>query len=153
MSHFSHAERLQIIMERERDGKKLETIARQHKCAQAATSKILSHYNQTGKLNDGKSTGRSTCLNNEEMKKLDELIKRKPTATGIVLANDISQLIHKRISVRTVQRYRRELGYHPYQQVFKKSLTSAQQQVKLLFSQKYLNTNIKRGYSLTRRYL
>jgi transposase len=144
MSHFSHAERLQIIMERERDGKKLETIARQHKCTPAAISKILSHYNQTGKLNDGKSTGRPTCLNNEEMKKLDELIKRKPTATGIVLANDISQLIHKRISVRTVQRYRRELGYRPYQQVVKKSLTSAQQQSKLLFSQKYINTNIKK---------
>jgi transposase len=144
MSHFSHVERLQIIMERERDGKKLETIARQHKCTPAAISKILSHYNQTGKLNDGKSTGRPTCLNNEEMKKLDELIKRKPTATGIVLANDISQLIHKRISVRTVQRYRRELGYRPYQQVVKKSLTSAQQQSKLLFSQKYINTNIEK---------
>lgn len=131
-------------MERERDGKKLETIARQHKCTPAAISKILSHYNQTGKLNDGKSTGRPPCLHNEEMKKLDELIKRKPTATGIILANDISQLIHKRISVRTVQRYRRELGYRPYQQVVKKSLTSAQQQSKLLFSQKYINTNIKK---------
>ena len=135
MSHFSDVERAKIIMERERDGKRLETIARQHKCTPATISKILSHYDRTGEISGGKSTGRPTSLNDDEMKKLDELIKRKPTATGIVLANDISQLIHKRISVRTVQRYRRELGYRPYKQVVKKSLTSAQQQSKLLFSQ------------------
>ncbi|CAF1389660.1 unnamed protein product [Adineta ricciae] len=120
MNHFSNVERLQIIMERERDGKKLETIARQHKCTPAAICKILSHYNQTGEVNGGKSTGRSTCLNNEEMKKLDELIRKKPTATAIVLASDILQVMHKRVSVRTVQKYRRDLGYRPYQQVVKK---------------------------------
>jgi len=144
MSHFSHAERLQIIMERERDGKKIETIARQHKCTPAAICKILSHYNQTGEVNGGKSTGRPKCLNNEEMEKLDELITNNPTATGIVLENDVSQVIHKRVSVRTVQKYRRDLGYRPYQQVVKKSLTLAQQQSKLFFSQKYINTNIKK---------
>jgi hypothetical protein len=78
------------------------------------------------------------------MKKLDELIKRKPTATAIVLANEISQDIHKRVSVRTVRRYRRALGYRPCHQVVKKSLTSVQQQSKLSFAQKHINTNIKK---------
>ena len=131
-------------MERERDGKKIETITRQHKCAPAAICKILSHYNQTEEVNGGKSTGRPKCLNNEEMEKLDELITNNPTATGIVLANDVSQVIHKRVSVGTVQKYRRDLGDHPYQQIVKKSLTLAQQQSKLFFSQKYINTNIKK---------
>ncbi|CAF1362278.1 unnamed protein product [Rotaria sp. Silwood1] len=78
-----------------------------------------------------------------KLKKLDALIKRKPTATATVLANDISQVVHKRVSIWTVRRYRRALGYRPYNQIVKKSLTSAQQQSKLLFAQKYINTDIK----------
>ncbi len=47
---FSDAERVQIIMERERDGKRLETVARQHKCTPETISKILSHYDRTGEI-------------------------------------------------------------------------------------------------------
>jgi transposase-like protein len=56
MSHFSDNERAAIIIERERDGKRLETIARHHKCTPAAISYILSHYNQTGNISGGKLT-------------------------------------------------------------------------------------------------
>ena len=82
-------------------------------------------------------------LTDDEMKKIDELIKRKTTATAIDLANDILQDIYKRVSVHTIRRYRRALGYHSFHQSVKKSLTSAEQQSKLLFVQKYMNTNIK----------
>lgn len=50
-------------------------------------------------------------------KKIDESIKRKLTAPAIVLANDISEDIHKYVNARTVRKYR---------QVVKKSLPLAQ---------------------------
>ncbi|CAF4787433.1 unnamed protein product, partial [Rotaria sp. Silwood2] len=37
----------------------------------------------------------------------------------------------KRVSARTIQRYRRELGYRPYHQQIKKSLTSTQDDEKI----------------------
>ena len=58
MAHFSDVECLQIIMERQRDGKKLETIARQHKCTPAIISKILSHYNRTEESSGGIKNGK-----------------------------------------------------------------------------------------------
>ncbi len=61
MSHFTNIERVQIIMERERDGKRMETIAQQHKCTTAIIGKIVSHYNRTGEISGTKSTGRPTC--------------------------------------------------------------------------------------------
>jgi hypothetical protein len=59
-------------MERERDGKRLEMIARQHKCTPATISKTLSHYDRTREISDDKSTGRPIFLNDDEMRKLDE---------------------------------------------------------------------------------
>ncbi|CAF1275737.1 unnamed protein product [Rotaria magnacalcarata] len=114
MTHFTDVERLKIIMERER-----------------------------GKISGGKSTGRPKSLNGNEIKKLDDLSKRKPTATATVLENDISQVVNKLVSIWTIRRYRRALGYRPYKQVVKTSLTPAQQQSKLLFAQIYINTDIK----------
>jgi hypothetical protein len=42
------------------------------------------------------------------------------------------------VSDRNIRRYR------PYHQLVKKSLTSAQKQLKLLFSQQYMNINVKK---------
>jgi hypothetical protein len=69
------------------------------------------------------------------MKNLDKLIKKKSTATVTELANDVFQDTDKRVSDRTIRRYRRALGDQPYHQSVKKSLTSGQEQSKLLFSQ------------------
>ena len=40
MSHLSDIERIQIIMERERDGKTLSTIATRHHCTHATVRNI-----------------------------------------------------------------------------------------------------------------
>jgi hypothetical protein len=49
-------------MERKIDGKRLETIAGQHKCTPATISKTLSHYDRTREISGGKSTGRLHLL-------------------------------------------------------------------------------------------
>jgi hypothetical protein len=48
MSHLDDIERTQIIMERERDRKKITTIATSHHCSTNAMKKILSCYYNTG---------------------------------------------------------------------------------------------------------
>ena len=85
MSHLSDIERIQIIMERERDGKTLSTIATRHHCTHATVRNILSRYHNTGEITGGKSSGRPHALSHVEKQKLDKLIKRKPTATNICL--------------------------------------------------------------------
>ena len=87
---------------------------------------------------------RATSLNDDEMKNLDKLIKKKPTAIATELANDIFQDTDKRVSDRTIRRYRRALGYRSYHQSVKKSLTPVQEQSKLLFSQHYMNSKVKK---------
>jgi transposase len=144
MSHFDDIERTQIIMERERDGKKISIIANNHHCSTTAVRKILSRYYNTGEIAGGKSSGRPHSLSNVEKQQLDKIIRRKPTATATTLANEIFEKTGKRISARTIDRYRRELGYRPYHQRIKKSLTSTQEQTKTLFTQTYANDNIKR---------
>ncbi|CAF1303159.1 unnamed protein product [Rotaria sordida] len=72
------------------------------------------------------------------------MIKRKPTATATALANEIFENTGKCVSARTIQRYRRELGYRPYHQKIKKSLTSTQEETKTAFAQLHANDNIKK---------
>ena len=127
MRHFNDIERAAIIMARERDRKRLETIVKHHKCVPATISYILSHYNKTGMISGGKSTGHVTSLDGDKMKKLDKLIKKKPTATANELANDVFEDTGKHVSDRTIRRYRRALGYIPHHQTIKKSLTLVQE--------------------------
>ena len=82
MSHFSDVERAHIIMERERDGKRLETIARQHKCTSAIISKTISHYNRTGKISGDKSTGRPHTWNRTGKPVPDRPVCRLPVRSG-----------------------------------------------------------------------
>ncbi|CAF1113481.1 unnamed protein product [Rotaria sp. Silwood1] len=72
------------------------------------------------------------------------MIKRKPTATATALANEIFENTGKRVSARTIQRYRRELVYRHYHQKIKKSLTSIQEETKTAFAQLHANDNIKK---------
>lgn len=137
MSHFDDSERVEIIMARERDGKRLETIARQHKCTPAAISYILSHYNKTGMISVRKPTGRPKSLDNDETKKLDKFITKKPTATSNALANDVLEETGKRVSGRTIRRYRRALGYRLHHQKIKKLLIPVQEESNIFFTTLY----------------
>ncbi|CAF1469237.1 unnamed protein product, partial [Rotaria sordida] len=144
MSHLTDIERIQIIMERERDGKKISTIATRHHCASSTVRSILSRYRNTGEITGGTSSGRPHALLDVEKQKLDKTIRRKPTATATALANDIFEKTGKRVSARTIQHYRRELEYCRYHQQIKKSLTSTQEEAKTSFAQAHANDVIKR---------
>jgi len=55
--------------------KRLETIPRQHKCTSTTIGKILPPHDRIGEISDGRSTDRLTSLDDDEMEKLDQLIK------------------------------------------------------------------------------
>ena len=55
-------------------------------------------------------------LDGGEVKKLDRLIKKKPTVTANELANNVFGDIDKHVSDRTVRRYHRALGYRAHHQ-------------------------------------
>ena len=142
MSHLNDIERTQIIMERERNGTKLSIIPRRHHCSTSTVRGVLARYHNTGEITAGKSPGRPNALSNVEKKKLDRMIKRKPTATTASLANDIFDKTGGRVSSRTIQRYRRELGYRPYHQQIKISLFSTQEETKASFAQAHAGDDI-----------
>ncbi|CAF3373156.1 unnamed protein product [Rotaria sp. Silwood2] len=144
MSHLSDIERTQIIMKRERDGTKISIIATNHNCASSTVRRVLARYHETGEITGGQSSGRPCALSSAEKRKLDRIIKSKPTATATSLANEIFEKTGKRVSPRTIQRYRRELGYRPYHQKITKSLTSTQEETKTSFAQAHVNDDIKR---------
>ncbi|CAF2759039.1 unnamed protein product [Rotaria sp. Silwood2] len=96
-------------MERERYGRKIAAIAARHRCSTGAVRKILSRYYNTGEVTGGKRSDRLRSFSNVEMQKLDKTIRRKPTATATTLANEVFKNTGKRVSPRTINRYRREL--------------------------------------------
>ncbi len=144
MSHLSDIEGTQVIMERKTDGTKISIIARGHNCASSTVRRVLARYHDTGEITSGKSCGGPCALSNVEKMKLYRIIKTIPTPTATSLANELLGKAGQRVSLRTIQRYRCELGYRPYHQQITKSLTSTQEETKTSFAQAHVNDDIKR---------
>ncbi|CAF1092874.1 unnamed protein product [Rotaria magnacalcarata] len=94
-------------------------------------------------INGGISAGQVMSPDDDdEMKNLNELIKKNPIVPATKIANDVLQETGKRVNDLTIRRYRRALGYRHYHQTLKKSFTSTQKESKIFFSQHYMNSNI-----------
>ncbi|CAF4294209.1 unnamed protein product, partial [Rotaria sordida] len=90
--------------------------------------RVLARYHETGEITGGQSSGRPCALSSAEKRKLDRIIKSKPTATATSLANKILE----------------KTGYRPYHQKITKSLTPTQEETKTSFAQAHVNDDIKR---------
>ncbi|CAF3687694.1 unnamed protein product [Rotaria sp. Silwood1] len=111
MRNLTRKKCLFAVKETQKSNKTFSTIARQLHCDRRTVSRIVAHFNETGLLNEGQRPGRPTSLTEGQQRSLDKYISKNPTATANQLSSVIYNKFNIRISERTLQRYRRDLGF------------------------------------------
>ncbi|CAF4588080.1 unnamed protein product, partial [Rotaria sp. Silwood2] len=144
MRHLTQKERLFVVKEAQKPNKKLSTIARALSCDRRTVSHVLGRFHETGLLIDQEKPGRPTALTDSQQKLLDKYISKHPTATANQLSNYVFNTFGIRVSGRTLQRYRRTLGFCPRKQHIKVKSTQGQVEKRHLFAVQHQNSNIKK---------
>ena len=101
---------------------------------------IINHYQPHGNVNYGCSSGRPSALNPAQVKKLDETIRRNRSATAAKLLT----ITRFNTFERTIQRYRRSLGYYPRKSVIEVKTNRINEHNRFEFASLHYRANIKR---------
>jgi transposase len=144
MRNLTREECLFAVKEAQKPNKTFSTIARQLHCDRRTISRIVARFNETGLLTEKEKPGRPTSLTEEQQKSLGKYISKNPTATSNQLSSYILDEFDIRVSERTLQRYRRALGFYPRKQQTQVISTPAQIEKRHLFTVEHQNSDLKK---------
>ncbi|CAF1344348.1 unnamed protein product [Rotaria sordida] len=144
MRNLTHEECLFAVKEAQKPNKTFSTIARQLHCDRRTISRIVARFNETGLLAEQEKLGRPTSRSEGQQRSLDKYISKNPTATSNQLSNYIFNKFGIRVSERTLQRYRRALGFYPRKPQTKVISTQAQVEKRHLFAVEHQNSDLKK---------
>jgi transposase len=108
--HLSVRSRMDVVHMVECEGKSQSAAGRRYGITQPAVHNILKHYAETGDTAERHGGGRPHQYGEEDMQLLSSLLTEHRSAT----AHTIQQLMPPdapQVTDRTIQRYRRELGF------------------------------------------
>ncbi|CAF2819120.1 unnamed protein product [Rotaria sp. Silwood2] len=136
--------KLVLLKEAQKPNKTFSTIAHQLDCDRRTVSCAVARFNETGLLTERERPGRPHSLTDGQQRSLDKYISKHPTATSNQLSNYIFNKFDIRVSERTLQRYRRALGFYPRKQKTKVKSTQAQVEKRHLFAIEHQNSELKK---------
>jgi transposase len=120
----------------------LHQIARRVGCSYHTVQHTLQRYAATGEVTDRPRSGRPSVMNFSSLKRLNRLIRSRPSATATSLATALTAHTGQRISPRTIQRARtHSLGFHPVHQIIVQSLTQGAKTKRLNYATTHLNSD------------
>jgi transposase len=134
--HLNMAQRQTIIVLHE-EGYSERQIANRVQCSRGTVHNTIQRYNETGSLNERERGHRAASLSAQAVRALSLLIRRTPNATSSQLANSILQRLNIRVSERTIQRYRRAIGFRPVSQRVVQQLTPRNVRMRLAYAQQH----------------
>ncbi|CAF3958476.1 unnamed protein product [Rotaria sordida] len=112
------------------------TISEEKRCT---IYRVINYYCLHGDVNYGHSPGRLPALDSTQIKQLDRIIQQNRSAT----AAELLSLTHFDTTERTIQRYRRSLGYRPRKSLIKVKSTNINEQKRYQFALLHYRGNIK----------
>ncbi|CAF1515995.1 unnamed protein product, partial [Rotaria sp. Silwood1] len=119
-------------------------IAHKLDCNRRTVFRAVARFNETGLLTERERSGRPPSLTEEQQRSLDKYISKNPTATSNQLSNYIFNNFGIRVSERTLQNYRRALGFYPRKQQIKVKSTQTQVEKRHLFAVENQNSDFKK---------
>ncbi|CAF2589001.1 unnamed protein product [Rotaria sp. Silwood2] len=144
MRHLTREEYFSAVKEAQKPNMTLSAIAHKLDCDRRTVCRAVARFNETGLLTEQKRSGRPPSLTEGQQRSLDKYISKDPTATSNQLSNYIFNKFGIRVSERTVQNYRRALGFYPRKPQTKVKSTQTQVEKRHLFAVEHQNSDLKK---------
>ncbi|CAF1522742.1 unnamed protein product, partial [Rotaria sordida] len=144
MRHLTREECFFAVKEAQKPNMTFNAIAHKFDCDRRTVSHVVARFNETGLLTEQERSGRPPSLTEGQQRSLDKYISKNPTATSNQLSNYIFNKFGIRVSERTVQNYRRALGFYPRKQQTKVKSTQTQVEKRHLFAVEHQNSDLKK---------
>ena len=120
----------------------LRQIAIRVGCTYHAVHHTIQRYHETGGVANRSGQGRPSVMNSTSLKRLNRLIRSRPSSTATALATAMTKHTNQRISPRTIQRARtHSLGFHPVHQIITQSLSQGAKTKRLNYATTHLNSD------------
>ncbi|CAF1563824.1 unnamed protein product [Rotaria sp. Silwood1] len=139
MYTISEEKRWYIISEWKKGSINPSLVASFINCHVSTIYRVINYYCLHGDVNYGHSPGRLPALDSTQIKQLDRIIQQNRSAT----AAELLSLTHFDTTERTIQRYRRSLGYRPRKSLIKVKSTNINEQKRYQFALLHYRGNIK----------
>jgi transposase len=140
MYPLSEEHRWYIISELKKGSINVRQTARFLNCHINSVYRIINHYQCHGNVNSECGPGRPPALKPAQVKKLDETIRQNRSATAASLLT----ITRFNTTERTIQRYRRDLGYKPRKSVVKVKTNKMNEHNRFEFASLHHRANIKK---------
>ena len=120
----------------------LRQIARRLHCSTNTVCQVLQSYPGTGDVKDLPCSGRSSVMSDNMLATLERAILSNPRLTTRELTVRLERRTHRRVSLRNIQRARREcLGFHAVHERIQQVLTPSQMVARVSFAETHLNNS------------
>ena len=119
---------------------KFSQIARFLNCHISTVYRVVNYYRCHRNVNYGHDVGRSPALDSKQIKQLDRAIQKNRSAT----AAELLSITNLNTTERTIQRYRRSLGYHPRKSIIKIKTNNISEQKRYQFARLHHRAHIQK---------
>lgn len=117
-------------------------ISKQLKVSRCCVQNAIKKFKQLGIYKDLKHTGRPKKINGRDLRHLKRLVTGDARLSASRITSDLNSSLVKPVSIFTVRRYLKDLGYEYVVKIKKQWLSTSHREKRVLWCQEHLNWTI-----------
>ncbi|CAF1019607.1 unnamed protein product, partial [Didymodactylos carnosus] len=114
-------------------------ISKQLKISRSCVQNTIKKYEELFRYNDLKHTGRPKKLSDREVRHLKKLVKGDSRLSAAKIASDLTNSLPKPVTIRTVRRYLKDLGFEYVVKIKKQWLSARHWQQRVAWCTQHLS--------------